>query len=61
MKWDGCRIALHIESTRVRVLTRGGYGWTERSPTIVDTRGGSWLLPPNTDIAVSGPNDGSAI
>ncbi|MDW9984836.1 ATP-dependent DNA ligase [Sinorhizobium meliloti] len=36
VKWDGYRLAVHIEAGRVRVLTRGGYDWTERFPTIVD-------------------------
>ncbi|MDW9792141.1 ATP-dependent DNA ligase [Sinorhizobium meliloti] len=36
LKWDGYRIAVHIELGRVRILTRGGYNWTERFPTIVD-------------------------
>ncbi|MDX1194751.1 ATP-dependent DNA ligase [Sinorhizobium medicae] len=36
VKWDGYRIAVHIEPGRVRILTRGGYNWTERFPTIVD-------------------------
>ncbi|MDX0275768.1 ATP-dependent DNA ligase [Sinorhizobium meliloti] len=36
VKWDGYRLAVHIESGRVRVLTRGGYDWTERFPTIAD-------------------------
>lgn len=36
VKWDGYRIAVHIEPGRVRILTRGGYDWTERFPTIVD-------------------------
>ncbi|MDE3795780.1 ATP-dependent DNA ligase [Sinorhizobium meliloti] len=36
VKWDGYRLAVHIEPGRVRVLTRGGYDWTERFPTIVD-------------------------
>lgn len=30
MKWDGYRIAVHIEPGRVRILTRGGYDWTGR-------------------------------
>ncbi|MDX0182298.1 ATP-dependent DNA ligase [Sinorhizobium meliloti] len=34
VKWDGYRIALHIEPGRIRILTRGGYDWTERFPTI---------------------------
>ncbi|RVH07858.1 ATP-dependent DNA ligase, partial [Sinorhizobium meliloti] len=36
VKWDGYRIAVHIEPGRVRILTRGGYDWTERFRTIVD-------------------------
>ncbi|MDW9416442.1 ATP-dependent DNA ligase [Sinorhizobium meliloti] len=36
VKWDGYRIAVHIEPGRVRILTRGGYDWTERFPTIAD-------------------------
>ncbi|RVQ04160.1 non-homologous end-joining DNA ligase [Sinorhizobium meliloti] len=36
VKWDGYRLAVHMEPGRVRVLTRGGYDWTERFPTIVD-------------------------
>jgi bifunctional non-homologous end joining protein LigD len=36
VKWDGYRLAVHIEPGRVRVLTRGGYDWTERFPSIVD-------------------------
>nr|WP_153414372.1 non-homologous end-joining DNA ligase [Sinorhizobium medicae] len=36
VKWDGYRLAVHIEPGRVRILTRGGYDWTERFPTIVD-------------------------
>ncbi|WP_234842220.1 non-homologous end-joining DNA ligase [Sinorhizobium meliloti] len=36
VKWDGYRIAVHLEPGRVKILTRGGYGWTERFPTIAD-------------------------
>ncbi|MDE3873021.1 non-homologous end-joining DNA ligase [Sinorhizobium meliloti] len=36
VKWDEYRIAVHIESGRVRILTRGGYDWTDRFPSIVD-------------------------
>ncbi|AXV17961.1 ATP-dependent DNA ligase (plasmid) [Neorhizobium sp. SOG26] len=35
VKWDGYRLALHIEGDTVRVLTRGGHDWTHRFPTIV--------------------------
>ncbi|OWV87376.1 ATP-dependent DNA ligase [Rhizobium sp. N122] len=35
VKWDGYRLALHIEPTSVRILTRGGHDWTERFPAIL--------------------------
>jgi bifunctional non-homologous end joining protein LigD len=35
VKWDGYRLALHLDSSRqVRILTRGGHDWTSRFPTI---------------------------
>lgn len=34
VKWDGYRLAVHIEPNRTRVITRGGYDWTSRFPTI---------------------------
>jgi len=34
VKWDGYRLAVHIELGRVRVFTRGGHDWTTRFPTI---------------------------
>lgn len=34
MKWDGYRLAVHIERGKVRILTRGGHDWTSRFPTI---------------------------
>ncbi|PLT90055.1 ATP-dependent DNA ligase [Sinorhizobium medicae] len=36
VKWDGYRIAVHIEPGRVRILTRGGYDWTGKFPSIAD-------------------------
>ncbi|WP_370169324.1 non-homologous end-joining DNA ligase [Sinorhizobium fredii] len=30
VKWDGYRLAVHVEPGRVRVITRGGYDWTRR-------------------------------
>ena len=36
IKWDGYRIALHIEPNRVRIITRGGHDWTHRFPAIAD-------------------------
>ncbi|WP_370168718.1 non-homologous end-joining DNA ligase [Sinorhizobium fredii] len=35
VKWDGYRLAVHIEPGRVRIITRGGYDWTNRFPSIV--------------------------
>jgi len=34
VKWDGYRLAVHIEPDRVRLITRGGYDWTNRFPSI---------------------------
>ncbi|NTZ63393.1 ATP-dependent DNA ligase [Agrobacterium tumefaciens] len=34
LKWDGYRLAIHIEQTGVRILTRGGHDWTHRFPAI---------------------------
>ncbi len=36
VKWDGYRLAIHVESGRVRVLTRGGHDWTDRFPIIAE-------------------------
>ncbi|MBX4868529.1 non-homologous end-joining DNA ligase (plasmid) [Rhizobium bangladeshense] len=34
VKWDGYRLAIHIEPKSIRILTRGGHDWTHRFPTI---------------------------
>ena len=34
LKWDGYRLAVHIERGKVRILTRGGHDWTSRFPAI---------------------------
>ncbi|AHF83711.1 ATP-dependent DNA ligase [Rhizobium leguminosarum bv. trifolii WSM1689] len=34
IKWDGYRLSVHIEPTRIRILTRGGHDWTDRFPAI---------------------------
>ncbi|MBB2719111.1 UNVERIFIED_ORG: bifunctional non-homologous end joining protein LigD [Rhizobium etli] len=34
VKWDGYRLAAHIEPSGVRILTRGGHDWTGRFPAI---------------------------
>ncbi|WP_162304812.1 ATP-dependent DNA ligase [Sinorhizobium medicae] len=35
VKWDGYRLAVHIEPGRVRILTRGGYDWTLDGEAVV--------------------------
>lgn len=34
IKWDGYRVAVHIEPNAVRIITRGGHDWTHRFPAI---------------------------
>jgi bifunctional non-homologous end joining protein LigD len=34
IKWDGYRLAIHVEPNRVRIITRGGHDWTHRFPAI---------------------------
>ncbi|MCS4096692.1 bifunctional non-homologous end joining protein LigD [Rhizobium sp. BK176] len=34
IKWDGYRIAVHLNNGNVRILTRGGHDWTRRFPAI---------------------------
>ncbi|WP_442579297.1 non-homologous end-joining DNA ligase [Mesorhizobium sp. ASY16-5R] len=34
IKWDGYRLAIHIERKDVRIITRGGHDWTHRFPSI---------------------------
>lgn len=34
IKWDGYRLAVHIELSGIRILTRGGHDWTTRFPEI---------------------------
>ncbi|MGO7726738.1 non-homologous end-joining DNA ligase [Rhizobium johnstonii] len=34
IKWDGYRLAVHVEPTGIRILTRGGHDWTDRFPAI---------------------------
>lgn len=36
IKWDGYRLAVHIEPSGVRIITRGGLDWTHRFPAIAD-------------------------
>jgi bifunctional non-homologous end joining protein LigD len=36
VKWDGYRLAIHIEPKGVRIITRGGHDWTDRFPAIAD-------------------------
>jgi len=32
VKWDGYRLAVHIEQGSVKIMTRGGHDWTGRFP-----------------------------
>lgn len=34
VKWDGYRLAVHVEPGEVRAITRGGYDWTKKFGTI---------------------------
>ncbi|MFC3204832.1 non-homologous end-joining DNA ligase [Aquamicrobium soli] len=34
VKWDGYRLAVHIDRQDVRIITRGGHDWTHRFPSI---------------------------
>ena len=34
VKWDGYRLAVHVEADRVRIITRGGHDWTSYFPSI---------------------------
>ncbi|MQW79386.1 hypothetical protein GHK55_06310 [Sinorhizobium meliloti] len=34
LRWDGYRLAVHVEPDRVRIITRGGYDWTSRFASI---------------------------
>ncbi|QJP14651.1 ATP-dependent DNA ligase [Starkeya sp. ORNL1] len=36
IKWDGYRLAIHVEPGGVRVLTRGGHDWTTRFAHIAE-------------------------
>jgi bifunctional non-homologous end joining protein LigD len=36
VKWDGYRLAIHIEPNGVRIITRGGHDWTHRFPVIAE-------------------------
>ncbi|WP_458385499.1 non-homologous end-joining DNA ligase [Rhizobium pisi] len=36
LKWDGYRLAVHIEPQAIRILTRGGHDWTHRFPAIAE-------------------------
>ncbi|MGD9479700.1 non-homologous end-joining DNA ligase [Shinella sp. G-2] len=36
IKWDGYRLAIHIEPKGVRIITRGGHDWTHRFPGIAN-------------------------
>lgn len=39
VKWDGYRLAIHIEPKGVRIITRGCHDWTHRFPAIAEAAG----------------------
>lgn len=53
VKWDGYRLAVHIDRGKVRIITRGGHDWTHRFPAIAFEAAG---LPVETAIL-----DGEAV
>jgi bifunctional non-homologous end joining protein LigD len=53
IKWDGYRLAVHLEHDKVRILTRGGHDWTQRFPAIAEA---ARALPVSTAIL-----DGEAV
>lgn len=36
IKWDGYRLAVHVDGDQVKVITRGGHDWTARFQHIAD-------------------------
>ncbi len=39
VKWDGYRLAVHVEPGEVRAITRGGYDWTKKfGPIVAEAR-----------------------
>ena len=36
MKYDGYRLIVHRDGDRVRLITKGGYNWSNRYPWIVE-------------------------
>jgi len=36
VKYDGYRLRVERDEDRVRLITRGGYNWTDRYPWIVE-------------------------
>lgn len=53
VKWDGYRLALHIQNGTVKIITRGGHDWTTRFPAIAKA---ALALPVHTAIL-----DGEAV
>ena len=42
VKYDGYRLRLERDGKRVRLITRGGYNWTDRYPWIVEAARKVW-------------------
>ncbi|MBY3363724.1 non-homologous end-joining DNA ligase [Rhizobium laguerreae] len=53
IKWDGYRLAVHLDHGKIRIITRGGHDWTHRFPTI---QAAAKALPVGTAIL-----DGEAV
>jgi ATP-dependent DNA ligase len=37
VEYDGCRVRLERDHDRVRLISEGGYNWTDRYPWIVES------------------------
>jgi bifunctional non-homologous end joining protein LigD len=66
VKWDGYRLAIHVEPSGVRILTRGGHDWTHRFPAIAEaakTLGPSTLIMDGEAVVLDadGRSDFSAL
>jgi len=42
VKWDGYRLAIHVELNGVRIITRGGHDWTVRFAAIASAARDFW-------------------
>ena len=48
VKWDGYRLAVHVERQGIRIITRGWHDWTRYFPSIVEAAQALGpAMPPN--------------